>query len=86
MSYVFVSDRNGTENPAVDTVAVGGTVTWNWIFGQHSVRSQGTPSFTSSAIKLGNGESHSFTFTTAGTYNYDCAVHGSQMTGRIVVQ
>jgi len=26
------------------------------------------------------------TFRTAGTYPYDCGVHGSSMTGRIVVQ
>jgi plastocyanin len=26
------------------------------------------------------------TFNTPGTYTYDCSVHGSLMTGRIVVQ
>ena len=26
----FRSDNNGTSNPAVDTVAVNGTVTWTW--------------------------------------------------------
>jgi plastocyanin len=85
----FTSDQNSSSDPAVDTVAVGGTVTWTWgVTGiaQHSVRSQGTPSFTSSDTKLGNGQTYSFTFTAPGSYNYDCAVHGSQMTGRIVVR
>jgi plastocyanin len=85
----FTSDRNSSTNPAVDTVAVGGTVTWTWGntgLAEHSVRSQGTPSFTSSAKKLGNGQTYSFTFPAAGSYNYDCAVHGSRMTGRIVVR
>jgi adhesin/invasin len=85
----FTSDRNSSTNPAVDTVAVGGTVTWTWGitgFTEHSVRSVGTPSFTSSATKFGNGQSYSFTFTTAGSYSYDCAVHGAQMTGRVIVR
>jgi plastocyanin len=34
----------------------------------------------------GNGQTYSFTFTTPGTYHYDCAVHGVAMTGTIVVQ
>jgi adhesin/invasin len=85
----FTSDQNSSSNPAVDTIGVGGTVTWTWGntgIAQHSVRSQGTPSFTSSATKLGNGQTYSFTFTAAGSYNYDCAVHGPLMTGRVVVR
>jgi plastocyanin len=85
----FTSDQNSSTNPAVDTVAVGGTVTWTWGntgIAEHSVRSQGTPSFTSSARKLGNGQTYTYTFTAPGIYSYDCAVHGSRMTGRIVVK
>lgn len=29
---------------------------------------------------------YSVTFPTAGTYHYDCAVHGAAMTGTVVVQ
>ena len=84
----FQSGNNGTQNPAIDTVAAGTTVTWTWNSGStpHSVQSQGTPSFTSSATQSGNGKTYTFTFTTPGSYQYDCAVHGSAMTGRILVQ
>jgi plastocyanin len=85
----FRSDRNQTSDLAVDTLAVNGTVTWTWTATgtkSHSVESTGSPSFPSSAIQSGNGKSYSFRFTQPGTYAYDCAVHGSGMTGRIVVR
>jgi plastocyanin len=85
----FRSARNGTCNPAVDTVAVGTPVTWTWVntgATPHSVQSQGTPAFTSSNTLTGAGSTYTFTFTAPGTYQYDCVVHGSQMTGRVVVQ
>lgn len=85
----FRSARNGTDDPAIDTVAVNGTVTWTWTAtgtARHSVESTGSPSFTSSAILTGNGQTYSVQFAQPGTYSYDCAVHGSDMTGRIVVR
>jgi plastocyanin len=85
----FMSGNNGTQNPAIDTVAAGTTVTWTWTSTgsvSHSVQTVGSPSFTSSAVQSGDGKTYTFTFTTPGTYSYDCAVHGSAMTGRIVVQ
>jgi plastocyanin len=85
----FESGHNGTRNPAQDTVAVGQTVTWTWTgtgSTPHSVRSQGTPAFTSSTNLTGSGMTYAQTFNTPGTYHYDCAVHGSQMSGTIVVQ
>jgi len=84
----FTSARNGSSNPAVDTVAVNGTVTWTWATTEalpHSVQSMGSPSFTSSAVMTGAGNTYQFTFTTPGTYQYDCAIHGQMMTGTIVV-
>ena len=80
----FTSVRNGTSNPAVDTVAVGGSVTWNWVGPNHSVRSTGSPSFTSSGIQ--NSGSYQLSFPNAGTYTYDCAVHGASMSGRVVIR
>jgi len=46
----------------------------------------GSPGFTSSRIQTGPGQTFTMTFPTAGTFQYDCAVHGTQMTGTIVVQ
>ena len=81
----FVSSHNATTNPAVDTITAGSAMTWTWSGNlPHSVRSTGTPAFTSSGVLTGAG-SYSVTFTTAGTYKYDCGVHGAAMTGTIVV-
>jgi plastocyanin len=82
----FQSGHNGSSNPAVDTVAVNGTVTWTWSGSlPHGVQSMGSPSFTNSAIQTGDGKTYQFQFTTPGSYQYDCAVHGTLMTGTIVV-
>ena len=81
----FRSQRNLTQNPAVDTIAVGGAVVWDFVTGGlHSTQSTGSPSFTSSATL--NSGTYSFTFAAAGTYTYNCAIHGDLMTGRIVVR
>ncbi|MBW8768426.1 MAG: hypothetical protein JF589_01575 [Gemmatimonadetes bacterium] len=81
----FVSSHNATSNPAVDTITAGSAMTWTWSGTlPHSVRSTGTPAFTSSGVQTGAG-SYSVTFTTPGTYKYDCSVHGAAMTGTIVV-
>jgi probable HAF family extracellular repeat protein len=84
-SIFFASTRNGSWNPAVDTVAVGSTVTWDWCGGSHSVQSRGSPSFTSSVIMQNSQAEYKFTFTRAGTYQYDCVRHVG-MTGRIIVK
>ena len=80
----FTSRHNGTVNDAVDTVAVGGAVTWTWSgTDSHSVESVGATTFASSPVK--NSGTYAVTFATPGTYRYQCAVHGSAMTGRVVV-
>ena len=83
---VFTSTRNGDRNPAVDTISAGQGVLWRWAGGDHSVESTGTPSFASSTISSTAGNLYVLTFGSAGTYQYDCAVHGTSMTGRVVVQ
>ena len=81
----FVSSHNASTNPAVDTITAGSTMTWTWSGTlPHSVRSAGTPAFASSGVHTGAG-TYSVTFTTPGTYTYDCSVHGGAMTGTIVV-
>jgi plastocyanin len=84
----FTSDRNGSSDPAVDTLAINGTVTWTWGpgAGSHSVHSTGPPDFVSSLVKTGAGQTYSLVFTQAGTYTYNCSIHGNAMTGRIVVR
>jgi len=85
----FQSGHNGTKNPAIDTIPVGTAVTWTWTntgSTSHSVESEDAPSFASSQILTGSGKTYSLTFTSPGTYKYDCAVHGEAMTGTIVVQ
>ena len=84
----FKSDRNGSANPAVDTVVAGGKVTWKWANTgsvPHNVQSIGMPSFTSSAVETGSGSTYELTFTSPGSYRYNCAIHGDMMTGVIVV-
>ena len=81
----FTSARNGTSNPAVDTIAVGGTMTWTWAGGDHGVGSTGSPSFTSQTVAQTSG-TYQVTFNSAGTYTYDCIIHGTAMSGRIVVR
>ena len=84
----FRSDRNGSVNSAVDTVAVGGNVTWKWAGAgsvPHNVVSVGMPGFTSGSIRTGDGSTYEVTFTSPGTYRYNCAIHGNLMTGVVVV-
>ena len=83
------SQHNGTVNPAVDTVAVGGSVTWTWTNTgsvPHGIQSLGSPSFASGTVLTGDGSTYRVTFTTPGTYQYDCLVHGTMMPGTIVVR
>src|SRR5947207_6763173 len=82
----FVSGHNGTTNSAVDTIAIGGTVTWTWTGSlPHSVQSVGSTSFASSSTMTGSG-TYAVRFDAPGTYQYDCAVHGQLMNGKIVVR
>lgn len=74
--------------PSNVTILAWETVTWTWGSGatSHSVRSTGSPSFTSSGILIGAGSTYSFQFDTPGTYAYDCEVHPGVMTGTVTVQ
>jgi plastocyanin len=72
-----------TFGPSSKTVTVGTTITWtNMDSVGHNVVST-TNAFQSTT--LGQGASYSFTFTTAGVYNYFCSIHPA-MTGTITVQ
>ena len=85
-NILFQSVRNQSNDPAIDTVAIGGTVTWTWIeAGTHTVRFA-DPGFTESPALSDDGSVFSMPFPAAGTYTYDCRVHGLGMTGTIVVK
>src|SRR5213593_2177661 len=82
----FVSGHNGSTNAAVDTIAIGGTVTWTWTGSlPHSVQSVGSPSFASSSTMTGSG-SYAVRFDAPGIYQYDCALHDQLMTDTIVAR
>ena len=91
-NVAFRSQRNGTANPALDTVAVGGTVTWTWTSTgnvPHNINSTGGGggggSWPGSGLIQGDGLTYSHTFTQAGTYSYDCVIHDT-MSGTLVVR
>ncbi len=70
-------------SPGSLSVKVGTTITWtNKDAAIHTVTSD-DGKFTSSE-NLGQGATYSFTFNTAGSYPYRCAIHPS-MTGTITV-
>jgi plastocyanin len=69
--------------PVSLTIKKGDTVTWNNSSGvNHNVTFQTGASFVHS---LDSGSQLSRTFTTSGTFNYFCAIHGPTMHGTIVV-
>ena len=84
----FRSSHNGSQNAAVDTISAGSSVTWTWDGGSHSIQSTGlSPEiFRNSVVQAGANQTYSVTFNSPGTYAYDCAVHGTAMTGVVVVQ
>lgn len=77
-----VTIQNFAFAPAVITVPVGTAVTWtNQDIEQHTVTAR-DKTFDSGV--LANGKSFRFTFSKAGTYDYNCIIH-PEMVGRVVV-
>jgi plastocyanin len=88
-NILMKSGHNGSVNPAVDTVAVGGSVSGTWTNTgnvPHGIQSLGSPSFPTGTVLTGDGNTYRVTFNTAGTYQYDCLVHGTMMPGTMVVR
>ncbi len=76
-----VSIKNFAFDPAILNIKVGDTVTWtNNDSAAHRISGNG---FQSS--DMANGQTYSFKFTAAGTYDYICSIHPS-MKGTIVVK
>ena len=79
-SNASVSIKNFAFNPTPLNIKEGTTVTWtNNDPVPHQIKSS---TFNSAALT--NGQTFSFTFSTAGTYDYSCAIHPS-MLGKIIV-
>jgi amicyanin len=76
-----IAIANFSFQPPALTIKTGTTVVWtNEDPTPHQIKSD---TFNSST--LSKGQTFSFTFGTAGTYDYSCAIHPS-MKGQIIVQ
>lgn len=76
-------------SPSEVTISVGTTVRWVVDAGTHTVTPDNPdqPGAWTGTGNLDSGQSFSYTFSQAGTYDYHCAPHRSQgMTGRIRVE
>ena len=96
-----VTNAPGSSTPGCDdtdscfipnpvTIAMGGTVTWeNTDTAAHTVTSgtagDGPDGVFDSSLMMANGPSFSYTFDTAGSYDYFCMVH-PWMAGTVVVE
>ena len=78
-SAATVDVSNNVYTPSSVTVAKGGTVTWNWSAGPHTV--------TFSDQDSGSKSTGSFarTFPNTGAFTYSCTLHPT-MTGSVTVQ
>jgi plastocyanin len=78
-----VSIQNSAFAPPTVTVRVGDTVTWTNRDAFSHTSTSDTGAWDSGVITAGS--SHSFTFASAGTFAYHCAIHAF-MHGTVVVQ
>jgi plastocyanin len=75
----FVDEVSGT---STSTITVGQTVKWTFANGPHNVTSTSAENFASNDMSSG---SFSHTFNQAGSFGYLCTIHGSIMSGTVVV-
>ena len=74
--------RDNSYSPSSTTVPVGTTVTWTW-------RGNASHDVTFSSTEHSDVQqtgTYSRQFGSAGTFDYHCSVHGTAMSGRVVVQ
>jgi plastocyanin len=98
---VTISNDTFTDNTSggpTTTINAGDTVTWQWHAGTHSTTSgtcssgggaYGEPGCTSSGVwdsGIRSSGSFSHDFPAAGNFSYFCQVHGSMMTGTVIVR
>jgi plastocyanin len=79
-----ITMSNMTFSPASKTVAKGTVVKWtNNDSYAHTVTSNDGSSFDSGNIN--GGGSFSYTASTPGTFEYHCTIHGTAMSGTLIV-
>jgi trimeric autotransporter adhesin len=89
---VTVGSGGNNFSPSSVTIAAGGSVTWTWASGtvNHNVTwltAPGTlPPNSSTMSGTGTFTPAAGSFSTAGTYTYECSIHGSVMSGQVIVQ
>jgi plastocyanin len=91
-NVVSISIVNGAYNPsssqhfapATVTLVIGVNNTVTWVNNDYSIHTVTSDSGLFNSGLLNNGNSWTYTFTTAGSYGYHCAIHPF-MTGKIVV-
>lgn len=82
-SGTTVDIKNFAFNPATITISKGQTVTWtNMDSAPHTVTST-TGVFDSKSIEP--GQTFSYTFNDAGTFEYSCTNHPSMQHGKVIV-
>lgn len=76
-----INIKDDSFDPPVVQIAVGDTITWtNTVQTEHGIKAE----FFSSG-NLRQGETFSYQFPTAGTYDYACGLH-PDMIGQIIVK
>jgi plastocyanin len=77
-----VSVRDNSFSPNATTVAPGTTVTWTW-----SGNNPHDVTFTDgTASAVQRAGTYQRTFAAAGTFAYQCSIHGASMSGTITVR
>ena len=84
---VQIADNSFT--PSVK-VKAGGKVTWDWTGSSNPHSVVGTSDNATTLLKSernsGGKGTYEVTFPTAGTYKYQCGVHGASMSGEVIVE
>ena len=81
---VAVGSGGDTFTPSQVDLKAGGTVTYSWAAGPHNVTFISPPSSVPNSGDQVAGYTLPVTFTTAGTYDYQCTIHAG-MRGTITV-
>lgn len=82
-SATVAADASNSFSPSPVDISLGGTVTWNFSGpNDHNVNFSGTGA--PANIPNTSNSSVTRTFTTAGSFNYNCSLHAG-MTGTVIV-